>query len=236
MRNAINKLSEIGAEREDKRESIKRSQLIYEELKREIITGGIQPGDSLVEGQLAKRFSCSQAPIREACIALSNEGFLNATPYKGFAVNEITMKEIKDLYEVRLLVECATAEMAARNAPSCADLVEEMDRHIKTQAAGIAPDKLWTFLSSEVGFHLAVAKASRNELLSKFVSLTWGRFQQFYFKTLPLRKTKSDPETVKEHSMILAAIKAQKPEESRKLMSEHILLGRETALKIYFGL
>ena len=233
MRNVVNKVSEIPQDREERKESIKRSKVIYEGLRKDIITGALQPGESLVESQLAKQFNCSQAPIREACISLSNEGFLNATPYKGFTVSEITMKEIKDLYEVRLLVECAAAEMAARNAPP--ELIEEMELNMKIQRAGIDPENLWGFLNAEVSFHLAIAKASRNELLQRFVSLAWGRFQQFYFKTLPLRESKSDPDTVDEHSTIVAAIRAQDPERAKKLMFEHILLGRETALKVYFG-
>src|SRR5581483_9332568 len=142
-------------------ESVKRSQMIYERLKKDIITGAIQRGESLTETQLAHRFGCSQAPVREACIALLYEGFLTTTPYKGFAVREITLNEIKDLYEMRLLVECAAAEAAAGANGASPSVIEEIEHHIQIQQEG--PGDLWKFLSAEVGFHLAIAKASDND-------------------------------------------------------------------------
>ncbi len=207
--------------------------MIYERLKKDIITGAIQRGESLTETQLAHRFGCSQAPVREACIALLYEGFLTTTPYKGFAVREITLNEIKDLYEMRLLVECAAAEAAAGANGASPSVIEEIEHHIQIQQEG--PGDLWKFLSAEVGFHLAIAKASDNDLLQKFVTLAWGRFQQFYYKTVPLRQGRVELDTVNEHLGILKAIRERDPEKAKTLMYQHILLGRETALKLYFG-
>src|SRR5258706_16309581 len=96
-------------------EPVRLSVSIYQSLKNEILRGAIRPGESLLELQLAKRFDCSQSPVREACLHLYNEGLLKASPYKGYTVTEITMKEIKELYQLRLIVECAAVEMAAQN-------------------------------------------------------------------------------------------------------------------------
>ena len=215
-------------------EAVKRSQLIYENLKKDIILGAIERGESLTESQLASRFGCSQAPVREACIALMHEGFLTAIPYKGFTVSDLSMKEIKDLYEVRLLVETAAAEAAAGPNGATPSMIAEIESHIRVMQEGTSD--LWRYLNGEVGFHLAIAKTSENELLQKFVKLTLGRFQQFYCKTLRMRQTDDASAAVKEHLAILEAVREHAPEKARTLMHEHILMGRETALKLYFGL
>lgn len=234
MKNGLVKKTRISQDRDGRKESVKRSQVIYDDLRKDIITGLVQPGESLIETVIAARFECSQAPVREACIALSYEGFLNATPYKGFTVREITMKEIKDLYEMRLLVECAAAEDAASGPGPSAAMNAELEGHIRVQQEGLDPDNLWRFLNAEVGFHVSVAKASGNELLQRFVTLTWSRFQQFYYKTLSLRQRQMDLDTVNEHAAIHDAIRERDTERAKRLMYEHVLLGRETALKLYF--
>jgi DNA-binding GntR family transcriptional regulator len=234
MKRASQRRPRASEDANGRNESVKRSQVIYEQLKKYIITGAIQRGESLTETQLAVRFQCSQAPVREACIALLYEGFLTTTPYKGFAVSEITLKEIKNLYEVRLLVECAAAEAAAGVNGASPAMIDEIENSIRVLQEG--PADLWRFLCAEVGFHLAIAKACDNELLEKFVNLVWGRFQQFYYKTVPMRQGRVELDSVNEHTAILEAIREHDPEKARTLMHQHILLGRETALKLYFGL
>src|SRR5437879_1607310 len=127
-------------------ESVKRFQFIYEELKKEIVLGNIEPGESLLELELAKRFDISRAPIREACIYLHNEGFLNATPYKGYTVTEISMEEVKELYQVRLIVECSAAEMAAQSLYIRLEEIADMERHLETQQSEIDPNDLMKHL------------------------------------------------------------------------------------------
>src|SRR2546422_5233580 len=100
------------------------SQKIYEAMLRAVVVGEIPPGEVLAEAVLAERFRTSRTPIREACISLQNEGLLRGTPRKGFIVTEITPSEVRDLYQARLMVEPAAAELAAGN-----DLRPELFKH-----------------------------------------------------------------------------------------------------------
>src|SRR5258707_255764 len=99
----------------EKQKGIRSYHMIYQTLKREIMLGSIEPGEALPEVILGTRFGASRAPVREALIHLHKDGFLNASDYRGFTVPEFSAQELKELFQVRLLIEPAAAEMAAQN-------------------------------------------------------------------------------------------------------------------------
>ena len=217
-------------------EPVRLSASIYQCMKSEILTGAIKPGESLLELQLAKRFDCSQSPVREACLHLSNEGLLKASPYKGYTVTEITIKEIKELYQLRLIIECAVVEMAAQNASAFPDVLAEMEHTVEVHRRGFDSTTLVEFIDAEVCFHVAIARMSDNGRLLKIVMESFGHFQRFYYKILPLQGARSyDEVSTAEHAEILDQIRKQNCSGVRNLMHDHIIRGREHALELYFG-
>src|SRR5205807_3264118 len=72
---------------------------IYETLKNEIMLGRLEPGVSLPEVEIAQRFGSSRAPVREALIHLYKDGFLRSADYKGYMVLDISMQELKELFQ-----------------------------------------------------------------------------------------------------------------------------------------
>ncbi len=88
---------------------------IFDLLKREIVTGGLKPGEALKEVAMAKRFNASRTPVREASNRLSNAGLLVPVANKGYTVAPMTIKDILDVYDLRIMVEPLCAEYAARN-------------------------------------------------------------------------------------------------------------------------
>src|SRR5690348_2344405 len=100
-------------------------------LRDEIITGGLKPGEPFNEGVMAKRFNASRTPIREACNRLRNAGLLVATPNKGYMVAPITIKDILNVYQLRLVVEPVCAEYAAQNLSE--EEVDELERLLEPE-------------------------------------------------------------------------------------------------------
>src|SRR6267154_34706 len=89
----------------EKQKGIRTYHMIYETLKREIMLGSIEPGEALPEVVLSERFGASRAPVREALVHLHKDGFLNASDYRGFTAPEFSAQELKELFQVRLLLE-----------------------------------------------------------------------------------------------------------------------------------
>jgi DNA-binding GntR family transcriptional regulator len=86
---------------------------VYRALKRDIIHGVYQPGESLNEKDLAKRYKGSRTPVREAAVRLQNERLLRIVPNRGYFVTQITLQVLSDIYEFRCAVECEAAQLAA---------------------------------------------------------------------------------------------------------------------------
>lgn len=81
------------------------SEHVYIALKRQIMKGELLPGHRMIVLDIAKQFGVSQAPVREALERLKQEGLIVGKMNKGSAVSEITAQEIRDIYELRQMVE-----------------------------------------------------------------------------------------------------------------------------------
>jgi DNA-binding GntR family transcriptional regulator len=101
---------------------------IRELLLERILKGELQPGDRIVELQIAQEFGTSQAPVREALSELQSLGFVVYEPYRGTRVRRITEEELAEIYPVRAALE----ELAAQEAASRLDgKVEELEREFE---------------------------------------------------------------------------------------------------------
>ncbi|NIK76732.1 DNA-binding GntR family transcriptional regulator [Paenibacillus castaneae] len=81
------------------------SEQVFTSLKKEILSGELPPGTRLLVMDIAKKFEISQAPVREALERLKQSGFITGIPNKGSVVSNITSREIKDIFELREIIE-----------------------------------------------------------------------------------------------------------------------------------
>jgi len=88
-------------------------ELVYKELERAIVTARIKPGERLVAEKLARQMGISTIPIREAIGRLEARNFLTVQPKKGVTVNELSEKSLREILEIRLLLELPVARRAA---------------------------------------------------------------------------------------------------------------------------
>src|SRR5689334_12851493 len=148
-----------------------RTQMIYEELLRRIIAGEVAQGEFLSEVKLSNDFQCSRTPIREACIHLYKEGFLRVAPHTGYVVTEVSLEEIRELYELRQVLEPRAAERAAGRNPS-SDFRTECEALIELTRALAERERTYeTFVQlgqAEYGYHYAIARAAGNQKWVKF--------------------------------------------------------------------
>ena len=92
------------------------SEDVYRALKRDVLTLVHRPGEPLRELELAERYGSSRVPVREALGRLHQEGLADSVPYKGFFASPISVKDISDTFELRVLLEVHSVRLAARRA------------------------------------------------------------------------------------------------------------------------
>jgi len=190
--------------------------VIEAELTRAIVEGRLRPGARVVEAETARQMGVSRAPVREAARRMERQGLLVAKPRHGFFVREITVKEIDDLYSVRLaLEECAVAGACGRvDAAGVARLQAQIDSMC---AESLSPPRR---IQLDLQFHLMLCELSGNERLSRLFATIETEVRMIIAL---LDNQYQDPLYVaKAHQPILDAIVAGDEARARAQMREHI--------------
>lgn len=84
-----------------------RSNMVFEELKREILNLELVPGQVLKENEICQKFSVSRTPVRDALWSLQEQGYVTTIPYRATYVSKLNFSEIKQLIYMRIAVETA---------------------------------------------------------------------------------------------------------------------------------
>ncbi len=90
---------------------------VYENLRSDILTCRLAPGDDMREQELAERYAVSRQPVREALLRLEREHLVTVQPRQGYRVNPISLADARDLLRFRFALEPACVAEAIENAP-----------------------------------------------------------------------------------------------------------------------
>ncbi|MCE2890827.1 MAG: GntR family transcriptional regulator [Hyphomonadaceae bacterium] len=129
-------------------------------LKSEIISCRLAPGAHFSEVELSNRYGLARAATRAALTRLAEMGLVQPVPRHGFVVTPITLASVKDLFELRLMVEPQASAMAIGKI----DPARLRALNAAPQLAKTATDQL-AFVDSNRAFHAEIAKASGNRRL-----------------------------------------------------------------------
>ena len=111
---------------------------VYEQLRDEILSGTLTTGTQLVEARIATDLGVSKTPVREALIRLQRDGLVEIEPYRGARVIEPAESDVREILELRILLECHIARDLANRRPP--DVLDSLERTIEEGRAG-APDR-----------------------------------------------------------------------------------------------
>ncbi len=139
----------------------------YEDIREDIIACRLAPGAEITEAMLAARLGVGKAPVRTALVRLAQEGLVQAMPRRGYRVAPITLRDVQELFALRLMLEPQAAEAAAGRIDA------ERLRHFDAVCrAGYRPgdrDSEQAFLQANCDFHMAIVRASGNRRLIALV-------------------------------------------------------------------
>ena len=141
------------------------SDQVYDLIRDRLIAHELTPGSRLVESDIARQLSVSQAPVREALRRLAHEGLVLQLPRRGSFVAEVSTEEARDAYEVRAALEVMAVNGALKHLSD--DLLAELDGHVEEMLAAATADDLPAFINADVRFHRSVWTASGNQLLPR---------------------------------------------------------------------
>jgi DNA-binding GntR family transcriptional regulator len=190
----------------------------YDTIKHQIITCAFRPGEYINELQLSALLKIGRTPVHQALDRLMVEGMVEVIPRKGVIVKPVSLNEVLQIIEVRLINEPFGARLAAEKASDAdlADIADVLDR--AKHWVSVRNVEKMMLLDRE--FHLLIARAAKNEVLIELLRNLHERSLRFWFISL---NAPTQHETVqKEHSAIFAAIRRSDPNNAEAAMRQHI--------------
>ncbi|MFE8103620.1 GntR family transcriptional regulator [Brenneria goodwinii] len=201
------------------------SHKVYEQLKQQIISNQLSPGERLIVNNLSQRFGVSSIPVREALFRLAAEKLIVLEHNKGFKVaQKPDANNIFQWQQARLLIEPAIADMVLENiTPNEIAHLRRLNDSMRTHHYGPRYEQYSYFINLNAEFHKHIVIASRNDLIIEmYGTLNYGpqvgRFHEEH--GVPDLQLLCD-----EHDEIINAIEQRDADMYRSKSADHIILG-----------
>jgi len=193
------------------------------QLADEIVRGGLPPGPALDETDIARRFSVSRTPVREALRQLVASGLVEARPHRGALVAQPSLERLNGMFEAMAELEALCAGLAAeRMAPVERHQLEAVHEELRLLSQAGNPDR---FHKVNERFHNTIYAGSQNAYIAEMTLATRVRVQPFrraQFRNLG-RLAKSHDE----HDRVVVAIMRGDKAGAAAAMRAHIELVRD---------
>jgi len=137
---------------------------LYQELRREILSLSVQPGENLEERELVERFGVSRTPVREALIRLAADGLVMLLPNRGARVATVDLHDFPRFVEAYDLIQRAVTRLAAKRRDD--DDIEKIKAAQGRFEAATAKHEPLEMTGYNRDYHAAIGDASHNPYLS----------------------------------------------------------------------
>jgi DNA-binding GntR family transcriptional regulator len=187
-----------------------------------ILRGVFRPGDPIRESRLAAELGASRTPLREALFSLEGEGFVRSNLGRGFWVEGLTSRDVREMYPILCSLEC----LALRTAfPFVRDTIPQLTRinrrlaRTKLARSALLLDRQW---------HETLLRSCQNKRLLGMIDglrLAIRRYEHFYMSDFKLI-----PSSVAQHRRIITALRNNNAESAIQALQENWNLGMRALL------
>jgi DNA-binding GntR family transcriptional regulator len=199
--------------------TIQRSSLqeqVRDAVEEMIVFGVLAPGERLAEGALAARLGVSRQPVREALRALASDGFVDLSPGRSATVHAPTMREIREVFHVRAILEADSCALAARTIDEAG--VERLDAICADGEAALADRDTRRLIDLNGTFHGAITRIGGNNAAFELLERLQRRIAWHLTQIVVDRA----PDSWVEHRAILHALADSDADLAYRRMLEHV--------------
>jgi GntR family transcriptional regulator, rspAB operon transcriptional repressor len=203
--------------------------IVYENLKRKIISNSLKSGEPLNEGDLSRELKTSKTPVREALQQLERDGLVENIPGKGCFVSKISFQDIKELFEIREILECEVIKRGALKGDR--EKIEKVRREFESlESNGTKSPKTQFKAGDRIHFYLfeTLGNSRLNEIYRRLQDHV-DRMRIHFFNEA--REERSE-QSYREHIEILDALVARDPERAEKAVRNHLRNSLEFLKKV----
>jgi DNA-binding GntR family transcriptional regulator len=202
----------------------RKSNAVYHSVKRAILLRRIEPGQALLEQQIAGAMGCSQGTVREALLRLEQDGLVSRRGYHGTVVSTTSLEEAAQMARIRISLE---TESARRAAECCSDAdFARFDIVIDRIAEAEVRHDGYALSELDREFHLAIFQRARLTTLEPILTRCALHVHRYTFGNGPVGVTPDNrtglPSSAEQHRMVRNALATRDPEIAARAMRDHI--------------
>lgn len=192
--------------------------VVFNTLRKAILTGQLKPGERLMEVHLANRLGVSRTPIREAMRKLELEGLVIMIPRRGAEVAEITEKSLSDVLEVRRALDALSVELACDRITD--EEIEELGKACDEFERAAKGKDVSVIARADVALHDIIVQAAGNQRLQQLVN---NLAEQMYrYRFVYIKDESQHDKLIAEHREIYESIAGHDKERALKAAKLHI--------------
>lgn len=193
----------------------------YSALHEAIISGALEAGQRLRIEELAAQLGMSHLPVREAIRQLESRGLVEHIPHRGGRVTEISLNDLRELYEARLLIE---PEIIVRSAETFSEedaiaARAALARYAEASTQGHIAE-IW---AAHTAFHFCLYTPCRSRWLLRLAEPLWESSQRYRMTVPPLNSERRRTEAKLEHEEMLAACEGHDPARAATVLHNHLV-------------
>jgi DNA-binding GntR family transcriptional regulator len=200
----------------------------YRAIKRDIIRCELKPGERIVQGELAERYETSTTPIRDALHRLARQKLVRPIARFGYVVTPVTVEDVRELYEMRQVLEIAACRWAANRGSEerLAELRKDADFvYVYGDKASYSE-----FLAQNVDFHRAIACAASNHRLVDQLTDVLEELQRIFHLGLSLSRRDNAAVMRQGHLDLAEALWDRDADQAEELIRAELSLSEDTVL------
>lgn len=209
------------------------SSMVVDYIKDHILTGSLKSGDRVIESKLSEALNISRAPVREAMRELEKEGLITVTPRKGAHITEFNLDDIKEIFDIRLLLEVDIIKIIFEN-----DLLTDKDirnlTEIVNQMVAVAlsseemEKKTMTINTLDIQFHTYIWEKSGSFRRVKILKDMF--FQLRMAMMYDTKMTDNLCDTASDHYAIIKSLKEKDIRACELHLREHIMTYKSSGM------
>lgn len=200
----------------------------YEYLKEKILSGELDPDVLYSETRMSAEIGVSRTPMREAIQCLSQDGYIDVVPSKGFMLRTLKEKDMEETIQVRCAIEgfCVHVIAAEADTKKGQKLLKELEKLLEKQEKALQNPRedqaLRQFIEYDHQFHLALVNYLNNEEFHQ----TFQRLMYLIHLTTAgaLAVPGRSEDTLREHRLFFSYLKEGEGDSAYKLLMVHLMM------------
>lgn len=190
----------------------------YEQIKHRIITCDLKPGEVLSEAALSASLDIGRTPVHQAIDRLVTDGLIDVMPRKGIMVKPVSLDEIFDIIDVRLINESHCARRAAASAEP--EDVARMTANLDAMWKAAQSRAIESMMELDREFHALLSGLTRNKVLTEILRNLQDRSTRLWF--ISLRAGEQHVRVCEQHAAIIDGVRRHDPDAAEQAIRAHI--------------